>query len=324
MNNNGAGVERIDFNYNSSIDQYYIGPDAISSSAESYPALIGCYPIDDSNIDFVYLEKMYTLSGDVSAGYQLSSSFPQQPQLFAVKIRDGVTYSKTNKVVFDTAGCGQAIVGDNACVGYDSSLEQMVLAITSRTLGQRPDMIKPCTTSSEVDFVQNSDGPVITDPTALEMNSHDYFLQNVTISKFKRKSASLNLKSSMVYNVNADISYLPSYPSLSNEMAVYSKEGWKDADYYCIELLGMSKDIDNFIKLINPNPDPYLDYDKIVEEFAHGRVYEDYNRDEDKTFKSISNPSLNPNSPKRFGNWATVSYEDGSDYIEYAINLSKV
>ena len=86
----------------------------------------------------------------------------------------------------------------------------------------------------------------------------------------------------------------------------------------------MSKDIDGYIKLVNPNPDPYLDYDKIVEEFAHGRVYEDYKSGEDKTFKSISNPSLNPNSPNAFGQWATVSYEDGSDYIEYAINLSKV
>lgn len=69
LNNNGAGVERIDFNYNSSLGNYYIGPDAISSSAESYPALIGCYPVDDSNIDFVYLEKKYTLSGDVAGEY---------------------------------------------------------------------------------------------------------------------------------------------------------------------------------------------------------------------------------------------------------------
>jgi len=140
------------------------------------------------------------------------------------------------------------------------------------------------------------------------MNSHDYFAQNVTIAKFRRRTTSLNLKSTSVHNINADISYIPSYPSLSNEMAIYAKEQWKDTGYYCIELLGMSKDIDSFIKLVNPSPNPYLDYDRIVDETAFGRVYEDYDRSEDKTFKTISNPSLNPNSPTTFGEWAVVSY----------------
>lgn len=324
LNNNGAGVERIDFNYNSSLENYYIGPDAISSSAESYPALIGCYPVDDSNIDFVYLEKKYTLSGDAAGEYQLSSSFPQIPQLFAVKIRDGITYTKSSNTVLDLTQCGQQLIGDTACVGYDSALEQTVIAVTSRTSGSSPDMIKTCTTSSEVDFDQNSDGPVITDPIALEMNSHDYFAQNVTIAKFRRRTTSLNLKSTSVHNINADISYIPSYPSLSNEMAIYAKEQWKDADYYCIELLGMSKDIDSFIKLVNPSPNPYLDYDRIVDETAFGRVYEDYDQSEDKTFKSISNPSLNPNSPTTFGEWAVVSYQPDEGCIQYSINLAKI
>lgn len=70
MNSNGAGVERIDFNYNSLVGEpHYIGPDAISADEAPYPALIGFYPVDDSNIDFVYLEKMYRLSGDVSSAY---------------------------------------------------------------------------------------------------------------------------------------------------------------------------------------------------------------------------------------------------------------
>ena len=70
LNSNGAGVERIDFNYNSLVGEpHYIGPDAISADEAPYPALIGFYPVDDSNIDFVYLEKMYRLSGDVSSAY---------------------------------------------------------------------------------------------------------------------------------------------------------------------------------------------------------------------------------------------------------------
>ena len=71
-------------------------------------------------------------------------------------------------------------------------MEQTVLAVTTRTRSSKPDSMKTGSTFSsiEVDFEQNSEGPVITDPTASEMNSHDYFVQNVTIAKFKRKSTS--------------------------------------------------------------------------------------------------------------------------------------
>ena len=118
--------------------------------------------------------------------------------------------------------------------------------------------------------------------------------------------------------MNADISYIPSYPSLSNEAKIYSK--WPDQDWYDIELLGRAKDIDDFIKLVNPNPNPYLDYDSIMEEVAHGRVYEDYNKNEDKTFRLVLNPALNSNSPSEFSYSGLntdllVSYNDGDDYI---------
>jgi hypothetical protein len=48
---------------------------------------------------------------------------------------------------------------------------------------------------------------------------------------------------------------------------------------------------------VNPCPNPYLDYEAIVEDTAFGRVYEDYQADEDKTFRLVINPSLHPNSP---------------------------
>ena len=145
----------------------------------------------------------------------------------------------------------------------------------------------------------------------------------MAITKFRRGSSSLKFVKASIHNLNADISYIPSYPSLSNEVKMYAQANdWKNAEYHSVELLGMSKDIDEYIKMVNPSPDPYLDYDKIVKEFAYGRVYEDYNPDEDKSFKTVSNPSLNPNSPKVFGNWGLVSYADGDDYLQYTIKLA--
>ena len=107
---------------------------------------------------------------------------------------------------------------------------------------------------------------------------------------------------------------------MSNEAKIYAK--WPDDEWHNVELLGMSKDIDDAIKLVNPNPNPYLDYEKITEDTAFGRVYEDYNPSEDKTFKVISNPALHPNSPRDY-NGLKVSYSSGDDCLEYSIPLAE-
>ena len=142
----------------------------------------------------------------------------------------------------------------------------------------------------------------------------------MTIAKFRRRPTKLQFKEVTVHNLNADISYIPSYPALSNEAKIYAK--WPADEWHNIELLGRSKDIDDAIKLVNPNPNPYLDYEKITEDLAFGRVYEDYNPSEDKTFKVISNPALNPNSP-RDCDGLEVSYSSGDDYLEYSIPLAE-
>lgn len=108
---------------------------------------------------------------------------------------------------------------------------------------------------------------------------------------------------------------------MSNEAKIYAK--WPDDEWHNVELLGMSKDIDDAIKLVNPSPNPYLDYEAIVNDTSYGRVYEDYDASEDKTFKMISNPSLNPNSPRNC-NGLQVSYKDGDNYLEYAIPLAEI
>jgi len=95
--------------------------------------------------------------------------------------------------------------------------------------------------------------------------------------------------------MNADMSYLPSYPGISGEAEIYKK--YKNYEYYNIELLGMSKDIEYLINLVNPNPNPYVTYESIISSVEFGRVYEDFIRSEDKTFMMFTNPSLNDNMP---------------------------
>ena len=97
MNNGGAGIERIDFNYNSSLGQHYIGLDALAESKVVYPSLIGYYPIDDSSIDFIYIDKEFGISGDLNGDFQLSSSILSVPTMFGVKIKDGITYKKSSE-----------------------------------------------------------------------------------------------------------------------------------------------------------------------------------------------------------------------------------
>lgn len=330
MNGNGSAVERIDFNYNSSLGQHYIGKDALDTGVVEYPALIGHYPIDDSAIDFVYLSKKYELSSkyenDTSCNI-LISEFPTEPEIFAVRIDSGLKYTKTNNQLMSNAsGIGQKIVGDQACVGYTVDTNETVIAITTQNLNTDKTTVKPCTSNSKIDFNINADGPTIDDPSTNEMNSHDYLNQNVSLFSFKRSTSLLKFKNAKIYNLNADISYLPVYPALSNEAMIYTK--WDDAEQHNLELLGMSKDIDGMIGLVNPSPDPYLDYEKVVENSVFGRVYEDYNAKEDKTFRLISNPSLNLNSPKvqsssGYQNDLTIDVNLDSGIIEYQINLDK-
>lgn len=157
------------------------------------------------------------------------------------------------------------------------------------------DNVTTETAVSCLNFNENTEGAIVGDPIAHEVNSHDVFEQNIVLVSYKRKNSSIEFSSCQDYNINADISYLPSYPGLSGEAKLYNK--YAGSEYYNIELLGMSKDIDGLIKLVNPNPNPYVDYEGIISSTEFGRVYEDYIKEEDKTFVLLQNPSLNTNMP---------------------------
>jgi hypothetical protein len=99
------------------------------------------------------------------------------------------------------------------------------------------------------------------------------------------------------------MSYLPVYPGMTGKKELYNKS--KYYDQYSIELLGTAKDISEQISFVNPNPDPYLNADAILSNFANARVYSDYSEYMDETLKIINNELIGSNSNIKVDTWET-------------------
>ena len=285
-----------------------------------YPVLIGYYVYDQYSIDLVFVYKKFKRTTDANGkttievtisnaddkdermlkpGYDLTKAF------FIVKIKNGTSIQSIPSNSPMQIECLKdeklTTIDGIACVGWDNTTRTTKLAFLTQLNDELSNVVEPQSTISAIDFYENTEGPVINDPMSYEMNSHDVFNQNVTIVSFKRKTHNLAFMKSENYNINADISYIPSYPGISGEIDIYNKYS-SPYNYYNVELLGMSKDIDYYINLVNPNPDPFFDYDAIVRDTIFGRVWEDYDKtEEDKTILQIYNPSLNKNMPSDDG-----------------------
>lgn len=147
-------------------------------------------------------------------------------------------------------------------------------------------------TGSGTEISSNSSGAMYRDPIGGEMTSHDVMLQDVEFQKIKLVGTrDVALMSRTRHNLNADMSYIPVYPGLSGEASLCAVED----KYVKVELLGKSKDIDDAIAAVNLSVDPYFDFSKISSNYVFGRVYEDYDRNLDKSLIYFANPSINDN-----------------------------
>lgn len=72
----------------------------------------------------------------------------------------------------------------------------------------------------------------------------------------------------------------------------------------------MAKDISQQISYVNPQPDPYLDADTILSNFANARVYQDYTGYIDETFKTIDNKLIGVNSDVLSRGWIAKTVKD--------------
>lgn len=143
------------------------------------------------------------------------------------------------------------------------------------------------------------------------------FTTNLRISKCEIFNGSIvrSNSESTVNNMNADMSYMPVYPGIEASADVYDMQGDKTLR---IELLGRSKNIDDNIRNVNVDVDPYFDFNAISSNYIFGRVYEDVEFDKDRSLKCIKNPLINNNT-----NNEDVRVEDGS--IVWTIrNLSEI
>lgn len=146
---------------------------------------------------------------------------------------------------------------------------------------------------TNVNVLSNSIGPDYTDNTTDEMNSHDVFDENVNVMRFQVTQDFVTDIESNEFNQNADMSYLPQYPGISGECDIYKTRLSSD-EYYNIELLGSSKNIDRQIGMVNTETDPYFDQDKLLENETFGMVFEEFDEnDKYRSFYKHLNPSLN-------------------------------
>lgn len=67
--------------------------------------------------------------------------------------------------------------------------------------------------NGSISLSANTDGSVISDPVAAEMNSHDVFTECVVMASAKENAEGIGqLGATKVYNLNSDAAYLPLYP----------------------------------------------------------------------------------------------------------------
>ena len=242
--------------YFKSGDNYLVNPvlsstDALSGGGCWPYQYIGSYLKGNSNIFHVYAKKHV---------YKDGAGVVEREATGEIKIFPVINgYYKAGDEILGTL---DGIVGGDVCVSYDETMG--IVNFAAQTL--LPDNASISTDTDKIFLSANVDGPTIDDPTDANMNSHDVFDTNITI--FRRQIVSKQLREiknssgrTYDFNVNADMSYLPTYPGLAGIKQLYKNKDWYDG--YSVELLGTAKDLQEQISFINPNPDPYFDMDDI-------------------------------------------------------------
>jgi hypothetical protein len=164
-----------------------------------------------------------------------------------------------------------------------------------------------------------------------DINSFDVFNEDIIILKFTLNTSGSEIASNSdvnILNTHSDMSYLPLHDGISSELSICNSDISAN-EYFNIELLGRSKNnLDWFINMANPNPDPYFTEDTIRENFKFGRVYEDHQDYLDKSFRIIQNPGIhnNINGTINVGGRGVdfISCDNGEKTLTWCTNISKM
>lgn len=122
------------------------------------------------------------------------------------------------------------------------------------------------------------------------MNSHDIFVDDVVIAGFDITDNSSIERDLRSFNINADKSYIPSYPGTEGELSILG-----DQQVACIELLGPSEDLTKLSNMVNTDVNPYF-YSDSLSAGIYGMVWEEYRASNDKSLTEYSNPAINDRS----------------------------
>lgn len=300
--------------YYRSGENYKVNPalssdDALDGDGVTLYQYIGSYLRGNDGIYHAYaLKRVHRISCDdvyMTADDAISSV--QREALGNIKIYPQINgrYTENAAITGVLNANGRGIVGSDVCLAYDE--ENNILNFAAQT-APLPDASVRADIGA-VNMLSNAAGPTIDDPTGGEMNSHDLFAADVTL--FRMQVVSRRLKDvrgaaggSYAFNTNADMSYFPVYPGFAGAKQLYTRPQY---DHYSVELLGEAKDISEQISYVNPKPDPYLDEDSILSNFAHARVYQDYAGYIDKTFRTVDNRLIGSNSDVMVNTWRTAT-----------------
>ena len=250
-------------------------------------ALLGCYPIKSDNFYVFYAKKHITANEDGTVEISLSSpteillvDYMQQRVVDSGEIvfANKPTIDDIAISLRDALNVSFAFVVDTLITPENGNLDNY----TTNTSEGRSIVV-----SSENDYTKD-------DPIHTEMNSHDIYTSDIILKNFIIQSSQMREVNERLFNMNADMSYLPVYPGQACRFDITRTEISSDK-YFPVQLMGQSRNIDGIVKLINPTPNPYFTMEDITEKYTFGRVFEDYLSSDNKTLKILNNPPINPN-----------------------------
>ena len=223
-------------------------------------------------------------------------------------------------------------IDDNliACSFYKSnSVSYMDVCIANPIFDDDRSAMKNSYGNAKVDIDANTEDNNYFD---IEYTSHDILADQLNIKKYALLESGFNkmLESSNEYNLNADMSYVPSYPGLDGELTL--SNDMKFNQFANVELLGTSKSIDDCLSCIDISSSQQVDADKytlyklstLILNGIYGRAYEDFPGEAytDNTIRFEHNPLLDRSlsssrkTPTR-ENYTYADYQNDADSARY-------
>jgi len=178
-------VDYIDFHKGNAFgyvsEQDILSSDVLLSTGIQYPALVGYHVFDNNSINFVYTYQDFKAArtGDqLSDLTQVHSDMTQRLRSFVVQVENGDAYKKIPEdgATFDVYSArfgNRKIVGSSMCVGYNRVSERLTFAYVTELTSNMADLVRAETISGDIAISAATEGAIITDPLAQEMNSHD-------------------------------------------------------------------------------------------------------------------------------------------------------